>query len=51
VNLKIPKIGKEKLGCNYLPCKILEVKPKGYYYELGCFAGKLNVDYKENSLN
>ena len=49
VNVKISKIDKEKLGCNYLPCKILKVKPKGLY-ELGCFAGKLNVNYKENSL-
>ncbi|POG58125.1 hypothetical protein GLOIN_2v1733483, partial [Rhizophagus irregularis DAOM 181602=DAOM 197198] len=49
VNLKIPKADKGKLGRSHLPCKILKVKPKGFY-NLGCFAGTLNVNYKGNCL-
>ena len=49
INLKISKANKAKLGRNYLPCKVLEIKPKGFY-ELGCFAGKLDITYKGNCL-
>ncbi|CAB5213302.1 unnamed protein product [Rhizophagus irregularis] len=43
------KADKGKLGRSHLPCKILKVKPKGFY-NLGCFAGTLNVNYKGNCL-
>ncbi|GET61764.1 KRAB-A domain-containing protein 2-like [Rhizophagus irregularis DAOM 181602=DAOM 197198] len=49
VNLKIPKADKGKLGHSHLPCKILQVKSNGFY-NLGCFAGTLNVNYKGNCL-
>ncbi|CAB5359244.1 unnamed protein product [Rhizophagus irregularis] len=49
VNLKIPKADKGKLGRSHLPCKILQVKSNGFY-NLGCFAGTLNVNYKGNCL-
>ena len=44
VNLKISNVDKTKLGCNHLSCKILEVKPKGFY-KLGCSEGRLSINY------
>jgi hypothetical protein len=49
VNLKISNADKVKLGRNHLPCRILEVKSKGFY-ELECSEGKLDINYKGNCL-
>ena len=49
VNLKISNVDKTKLGRNQLPCKILEVKPKGFY-KLGCSEGRLSINYQGKSL-
>ncbi len=49
INLKISRADKAKLGRTHLPCKVLEVKSKGFY-KLGFSEGVLNINYQSKSL-